>query len=568
MKRRQFLRAVGTVGPATLIGTQAAAGDTTSSASKETDSEPRVFLYDDGRHAGPLYQYEPPLKPADFLATVDQVVDSGVDALVYFAGLEGGVALYDSKVAQKWGDNVTLWKHPVWYRAARHIQQLIADGHDPLKLICDRCDEKGIKLIASNYVALQGNDRATGGGYGRTSDFVYDHPEFQVGVDDDPQAIGAEPTRFSFLHQKLREERFRVFEELLVRYATDGIEINLAEFAPLCRFSETETLKPLLTEWLRNLADTARKAEALQSRRKRIYVRIPCQPQGWKALGYDVETWVRDGLVDGLVCLPGLMDAQMDQDPGVAPAAKLTEGTKCRVVFGFRDGLGRQFDNYAPQAMIWAAAANGYHEGAHGFALVTYHWGPNGWPWTSEDYETLRLLGHPEMLASANKTFRARSAPRGRGSTSDQFGNQGPSLPRTLVEGKPLEVRFLVADDLAAANKEGIVASVQLRVRITDVEPSLNEIQMALNGHPLPDSILQRHDLTYRLYGMGAINPYGCVYEYTLPPDLYPGSGHNVVTVTLTKHDPNISADFSVYDVECAIDYRVHRSFERSPPRS
>ena len=65
-----------------------------------------------GAHAAPLYQFAPPLTPEGFLATVDQLVGSGFDTLVYFAGLEGGVALYDSQVSQKWGDNVDTWKQP------------------------------------------------------------------------------------------------------------------------------------------------------------------------------------------------------------------------------------------------------------------------------------------------------------------------------------------------------------------------------------------------------------------------------------------------------------------------
>ena len=105
--------------------------------------EPRVFTFDDGRHAASLYQFEPPLEPSDFTLNVDQLADSGVDTLIYFAVLEGGVVMYDSHVAQKWGDNVVKWTHTVWYRAGRNIQQLVADGHDPLKLLCDRCTKKG-----------------------------------------------------------------------------------------------------------------------------------------------------------------------------------------------------------------------------------------------------------------------------------------------------------------------------------------------------------------------------------------------------------------------------------------
>ena len=158
-----------------------------------------MLLYDDGRHASPLYQYAPPLTPDDFVITVDQLADSGVDTLVYAAGLEGGTQIYDSRVAQTWGDNVKQWTHPVWYRAGRHLKQLIDDGHDPLELICQRAHQQKLLLLAGNWISLQGADRATAGGRGRQSDFVFDHAQFEVGPEKDPRARYAHPRRFSCL---------------------------------------------------------------------------------------------------------------------------------------------------------------------------------------------------------------------------------------------------------------------------------------------------------------------------------------------------------------------------------
>jgi hypothetical protein len=61
------------------------------------------------------------------------------------------------------------------------------------------------------------------------------------------------PTRFSFLHPEVRQERFRVFEELFSRYETDGVELNLAEddsAFPYCRFDQVDRLAPLMTQWI------------------------------------------------------------------------------------------------------------------------------------------------------------------------------------------------------------------------------------------------------------------------------------------------------------------------------
>ena len=215
-----------------------------------SDREPRVFMFDDGRHAGGLYQMEPPFTPGDHAYNVDQPASSGVDTLVYFAGVEGGTVLYDSKVAELWGTVVKKWTHYVWYRAAMVLRQMIDDGHDPLKVLCDRCHETGILMLASAWVSLDGGTREKNEGMGPWSAFALDNPQFHVGPDPDPRAKGIPTSRFSFLHEEVRQERFRVFEEMLSRYETDGIELNLTSAMPYCLFSQASQLAHQNLLWL------------------------------------------------------------------------------------------------------------------------------------------------------------------------------------------------------------------------------------------------------------------------------------------------------------------------------
>ena len=82
MQRREFIQTVGATTPIALAAEPVAAGpaDSIASAGGLADA-PRVFFYDDGRHASPLYQFAPPLSPKDYVFTVDQLVGSGVDTL-------------------------------------------------------------------------------------------------------------------------------------------------------------------------------------------------------------------------------------------------------------------------------------------------------------------------------------------------------------------------------------------------------------------------------------------------------------------------------------------------------
>jgi hypothetical protein len=544
--------------------------------------EPTVFFYDDGRHASGLYQFAPPLAPEDLTFAVDQLVDSGVDTLIYSAGLEGGAVQYDSRVAAKWGENVDVWVHPIFYRASRNLHQLIADGHDPMKILCDRCHEKGLWFLPTLPVCIVGGERSADNGYGRKSDFVYDHPQFYVGEDDHPSAreLGRffGPNRMSLLHEEVRRERFRIFEELLTRYESDGIELDLSidnEFGPFCRFSQVAQLAPVLTQWIADLRRVADQVEQDQGRRKRIYARIPAGgPETWAIPGFEVPTWVSKGLVDGLLCItaskketPRNRRLLMEQDLDLGPAVELTREKDCWVLAGFRGNLGRQLEANATAPMIWAAAALAHDKGADGFGLCDGMWAPNGWPWTNDDYETLRLLGNADLLATADKVYVARSLVRGADSDEGLFPIEGPVLPQTLAPGTTLNVPLRSADDRAKWTAAGRVKAVRLSVRLTNIELSLDEVEIRFNGRSLPDSIRRESDLHFRVVKNFAIGPYGYLLEYLLPPEQYPAHGTSTVSVTLLQRDPKIDAPVEVYDVDLAIEYRRHRYFADKPIR-
>ena len=528
---------------------------------KKTD-EPRVFVTDDGRHAASLYQMQPPLEPTDLVFNVDQLAGSGFDTFFYGAALEGGVVMYDSRVAPVWGDNVKQWTHPVWYRASRNIKQLIRDGHDPLKLLVDRAHEKGIWFFVSNWVNFCGSRRAESAGLGRTSDWVYDHPQYEVGQEDDPRAAELRPMRFSFLHEEARQKRFVIHEEYLTRYETDGVDLDLCSFAPFCRFDEADKLAPLMTAWISDLRKVADKAQQSQGRRKLIYARIPAHPDAWRAMGYEVDTWVKQKLVDGLIVLAGGAEVGVDHHHDVSAAVQLARGSDCRVLSGMSVAVTGQLHQYATPPMMCAAAANAYAQGADGFGFSDAHLSPRGWPWTDADYGAIRLLGQADLLATADKHYHARAGGR---TITDWTPGVAPRLPLTLDEGETTNVELYVSDDLPHWFERGRIESVRLSVRVSSIEASLNELRVELNGRQLGDDLLDLNDLGYRLYGKGAIGPYGYIYEFDLPAKYYPKRGINTIAATLVKRDKQISGPFDLCAVDLQIKYRLHRHFRGKP---
>lgn len=527
-------------------------------------------MVDDGRHMAGLYQFQPPLTPEDFNHNVDQMVSSGMDTLIYIAGLIGGSVLYDSKVAQKIGDNVDRWVHPVYYRTARSVQRLVSDGYDPMKLLCDRANEKGLWVLASAWSTVTGGIREPYVWEGGNSDFAFDNAHFQVGDDSDPRSENVDSTRFNFLHEQVREERFRLFKELLADYETDGIVLNFTEQVPLSKFSEVGELSAELNQWLGRLKAVATKAETAQGRRKLIYAKVPSHPDAWRMLGLDVSRWVSSGFVDGLICQKSLL-GYLDQDCDLGWVKEVVRGTDCRVLVGTHASIGGQLHRVATPPMISAAAMNAYMEGADGFGFIGGGWTSGNWPWKNVEYDTIRLVSNPGLLAAGDKVYRARSTGKSRVTPNfsrhpeegleDWTPGGGVILPITLTEGKPVDVPIRISEDLDRWDGEGRVEHVRLEVRISGLEADLNDISIEFNGEALPDRLLQLEDLTFRYVYGDVVTPYGFVYKYGLTPEHYPQIGRNLVRVTLVRRDPNIEPPFQIYDINCTVKYRPHRNF-------
>ena len=438
---------------------------------------------------------------------------------------------------------------------------------NPLKIMCDRCQEHGLFMIASSWVSLKGGTREDREGLGRVSAFAMDNPQFHVGEDPDPRAKGINKRRFNFLHSEVRQERLRLFEELLSKYETDGVNLYLTSM-PFCRFDQVPELRPVFTQWLRDLRKVADKAEQSQGRRKRILALIPANPEAWEMTGFDVPTWVQEKLVDGLFCESSNENAGPVQDVDFSAAVKLTRGTDCRVYSVFHNALWRQFARYGTPPMIWAGALNSWNQGVDGFGIGDHLWAPNGWPWTAQEYETLRLLGHPKLLETADKYYMVYSTSR-RENSLDWLPGRTHPLPKEISVGKPVKVSFPVADRLHHWHKLGRVKSVVPRVRFSNLIPDYDQIKVTFNDQVLPESILQKLDMTYRILGnvstSHSIGPYGYAFDYHLGPEHFPKQGRNTVDVELLKRDPDVTFSISVLEVDCKIEYRHHRHFEDQP---
>ena len=188
------------------------------------------MVYSDGRHSS-VYLYEPPMAAQQYVEPIDELVDLGIDTISYAVG-DCSVLLYATKVGERWGHNVDLTDHDIWWRAAHNARLMIESGTDPLMLVCEHAQRRGFKFLPSLLLNMLHTppSRVTNC---RVADFTTEHPEWQVGEEpDEPLAQYDRPNRLSFAIEEVRADRLAVIKELVADYPGDGIELNMCDYAP------------------------------------------------------------------------------------------------------------------------------------------------------------------------------------------------------------------------------------------------------------------------------------------------------------------------------------------------
>jgi len=524
--------------------------------------ENEVIFYTDGRHSS-VYIYEPPMDKRIYTAPIDELVDLGIDTITYAVG-DCRVLLYDTGVGERWGHNVIKTNHIIWYRAMRNLEQFIADGNDPLKVVCARAHELGFAFMPSLLLGMQHQEHAEVTDC-RCSDFCFDHPEYQVGPEPDfPEAQWDAPTRFSYAIEVIRRNRLAVIEELVGAYETDGIELNLFDYAPFLARREIPTHTDTFTQFVRDARALCDKAATEQGREKRLLLRAAATLSDAKALGIDLETMIQEGLADTILAMPPHKSGFAEPHPGgIAELVEAARNTGVKIVTGINTAIRHDAYGMATREMQVAQAANGYAVGAKGVFFHTYY--PCGYPYSDSDLANLRFMGYPELLAHKDKHFFVRQGPNTPGDTLGDYRSPHP-LPVELVEGESGTPQALyVSDDMATWHAKGELARCELRVRLFGLIDT-DTFHLYFNDIRIPREHQEWLDCTYSVRPVPGNTR--LTQHYWITVDLmrrgpFPIMGENTVRVDLMKHDRRVVTPVLLYDVELVVDYRDHRHAPR-----
>ena len=179
--------------------------------------------------------------------------------------------------------------------------ELHAMGTDCLQLTVEFCRENGFRPFA----CLRVND--THDAFARRSKLKEEHPEQLVG-----ERFGGQPyaqwSGFDFSHREVRERVTAIVREFVSDYDIDGVELDFYRYPCFFRSvawggTATEEERALMTEMMRAIR---KEVDAVGRRKGRYFLigaRVPDASAVAREIGLDIETWMREGLID--LCLLG-----------------------------------------------------------------------------------------------------------------------------------------------------------------------------------------------------------------------------------------------------------------------
>lgn len=231
---------------------------------------------------------------------VDRLAKGGKVTHIFFCPT-GQRASFDSKVWEPiWTGLKEYPENDIWYlfrNWSKNAKALHDKGIDPYKVWIDRCRQKGI----SPWLAPRMNDCHDGAAnlakpY-RSITLWRERKDLRCYPDYNKPSWGHH--HFNYEHKEVRDNALAMLAELFERYDFDGIEIDGGIWFPK---EKAQQCAPIMDEFFLEIKKMAEKWEKRRGHKILIAAKIAHEPNLCRRLGCDVSKWVRDGLVDWVVC--------------------------------------------------------------------------------------------------------------------------------------------------------------------------------------------------------------------------------------------------------------------------
>ena len=503
---------------------------------------------------GAPHGYSPvPQSLEEFLEAVyAPLIDTQVDALFWCVGEHA--ARWPSGSLEVVGDlfgrryeSASTWIH------TENIRRMLERGEDPQAAVIERGRELGIAV----YASLRMNDNHFNGAglsdlaalhHGELTQLRREHPEWLLGERTSEWFA----LSWDLSVPEVRRHRLDHVRELCERYDWDGIELDWQRHGFHLPADEAYRLRYTITDLQRAARQVTDRTGEQRGRPLCLAARVATSLEACADIGYDVETWLQEDLVDLLI---GGGGAATDPAVEVERFQELCRPRGVPFYPGFDSGLpdpwvGPESADRKNRLRTRAIAARHHRAGADGIYLFNWHSGAKG-----PRPEMMREIGDPAILEQQDKVYAAThrhlvcEGPWRGAYRNDRRRGQVPvPLVPTLTGRGPVV-------DVETA-ESGTPLAAELRLHLKEWVEG-DEVAVRWNGEELEDP-----EVSYNLPGSDADQHSFAVpvsqvssdvwLRYPLAPDIL-GSGLHRVEAILRKRHPQLASDLILTDVEIAV---------------
>ena len=293
-------------------------------------------------------------------------------------------------------------------RSMRHnegIYTMFKRGENPYQALVERGHQLGLDVYASirmndnHFNGLQPENMQESQMEGLTK-LRKDHPEWCLGRHQAPTWFAAS---WNFSVPQIREHRLQHVSEVAELAEWDGIELDWQRHAFHLPINDAYRLRYTLTDMQRALRKLTKTIS--QKRGKPLYlaVRVATTIESCNKIGYDLKTWIKEGLCDMIIAGGG---AGTDYGIEVEAFQNLLKGSGIHFYAGFDSGFwgshqGLDTPKKWDHAMVRGAAKAYWERGANG--MYVFNWHAN----EKTRRPLLTTIGTKKTLNQTNKVYAA-----------------------------------------------------------------------------------------------------------------------------------------------------------------
>ena len=191
------------------------------------------------------------------------------------------------------------------------------------------------------------------------------HPEWLIHTWPGPVGL------WNYAIPEVRRYKLSILREIAERFDYDGISLDFARVCPVLPPGKAWAHRDKMTDFLREFRSITQEVAHRRGRPLLVGARIPENLEGCHFDGLDIETWVREGLVDVLAL--GIRSFDVD----IAAFRRITAGTHVKLYPSVDDH--HASDGYAtpPIDIYRGVAANWWRQGADGIQTFNFNHAPD-----------------------------------------------------------------------------------------------------------------------------------------------------------------------------------------------